>query len=103
MTRVALTGTIGAAVLVVALGLFFAIYQQDQDDAGDAGPDRNAAVPGANSDAQGGDGATGQADQSASTAGGGAAPAQPSAGGSGGHVAHRPASMWCASIPAVMP
>lgn len=38
MTRVALTGTIGAAVLVVALGLFFAIYQQDQDDAGDTAP-----------------------------------------------------------------
>lgn len=35
MTRVALTGTIGAAVLVVALGLFFAIYQQDRDDAND--------------------------------------------------------------------
>lgn len=35
MTRVALTGTIGAAVLVVALGLFFVLYQQDQDDAGD--------------------------------------------------------------------
>ena len=38
VTRVALTGTIGAAVLVVALGLFFAIYQQDQDDSGDATP-----------------------------------------------------------------
>ena len=38
MTRVALTGTIGAAVLVVALGLFFAIYQQDQEDSGDAAP-----------------------------------------------------------------
>jgi len=38
VTRVALTGTIGAAVLVVALGLFFAIYQQDQDDASDATP-----------------------------------------------------------------
>lgn len=37
MTRVALTGTIGAAVLVVALGLFFAIYQQDQDDGADTG------------------------------------------------------------------
>ena len=80
MTRVALTGTIGAAVLVVALGLFFAIYQQDQDDAGDAGPDQNAAAPEADSGTQGTDGATGQADQSASTAGGGAAPAQPSAG-----------------------
>ena len=80
MTRVALTGTIGAAVLVVALGLFFAIYQQDQDDAGDAGPDQNAAAPEADSGTQGADGATGQTDQSASTAGGGAAPAQPSAG-----------------------
>lgn len=37
MTRVALTGTIGAAVLVAALGLFFAIYQQDQDETGEAG------------------------------------------------------------------
>ncbi len=37
MTRVALTGTIGAAVLVVALGLFFVLYQQDQDDSGDNG------------------------------------------------------------------
>jgi hypothetical protein len=35
VTRVALTGTIGAAVLVVALGLFFVLYQQDQDEAGD--------------------------------------------------------------------
>lgn len=38
MTRVALTGTIGAAVLVVALGLFFAIYQQDQDETADSAP-----------------------------------------------------------------
>ncbi len=32
MKRVVLTGTIGAAVLVVALGLFFVLYQQDQDE-----------------------------------------------------------------------
>jgi len=42
VTRVALTGTIGAAVLVVALGLFFAIYQQDQDDAADTAPAEGA-------------------------------------------------------------
>lgn len=49
MTRVALTGTIGAAVLVVALGLFFAIYQQDQDDSNDAGPAANPPAEGASS------------------------------------------------------
>ncbi len=43
MTRVALTGTIGAAVLVAALGLFFAIYQQDQDEPADSAP--SAAAP----------------------------------------------------------
>lgn len=47
MTRVALTGTIGAAVLVVALGLFFVLYQQDQDDAGDpaAAPESAGQAP----------------------------------------------------------
>lgn len=87
MTRVALTGTIGAAVLVVALGLFFAIYQQDQDDAGDAAPasGQPAAGQGAGTDqaangAQGGN-ASGQTTQSASTAG---APAKPAADGEGG-------------------
>jgi nucleoid-associated protein YgaU len=47
VTRVALTGTIGAAVLVVALGLFFVLYQQDQDDAGDsaAAPDSAGQAP----------------------------------------------------------
>jgi LysM repeat protein len=44
VTRVALTGTIGAAVLVVALGLFFAIYQQDQDEPVDSTPGGNAAA-----------------------------------------------------------
>jgi nucleoid-associated protein YgaU len=87
VTRVALTGTIGAAVLVVALGLFFAIYQQDQDDAGDAAPasgqPAGTAAPGAATDStannvQGGNDA-GQTTQSANT--GGAAPA-PSAAGS---------------------
>lgn len=79
MTRVALTGTIGAAVLVVALGLFFAIYQQDQDDGGDAVPgasqpaDTAASGTGADSTAtgggtQGGD-SSGQATQQASTGG----------------------------------
>jgi nucleoid-associated protein YgaU len=80
VTRVALTGTIGAAVLVVALGLFFAIYQQDQDDSGDA-PEQ-PATPQANGDSTGGqDGTTvPQPSQSASTAGGGNA-AQPTTGG----------------------
>ena len=81
MTRVALTGTIGAAVLVVALGLFFAIYQQDQDDSGDATPaPEQPATPQAKGDS-GGDQATPaapQQNQSASTGGSGAA--QPPAG-----------------------
>ena len=87
MTRVALTGTIGAAVLVVALGLFFAIYQQDQDDAGDATPasGQPAAGQGTGTDsaansAQGGSG-SGQTTQSASTAG--ANPAKPAVDGEG--------------------
>ena len=60
MTRVALTGTIGAAVLVVALGLFFAIYQQDQDDSGDAAPapEQPAAPETADGSGTGQDGAT---------------------------------------------
>ncbi|HKP25545.1 MAG TPA: LysM peptidoglycan-binding domain-containing protein [Dongiaceae bacterium] len=70
MTRVALTGTIGAAVLVVALGLFFAIYQQDQDDSGDAAPaPEQPAAPQASGDS-GGDQGTATApkpSQSAST------------------------------------
>jgi nucleoid-associated protein YgaU len=54
VTRVALTGTIGAAVLVVALGLFFAIYQQDQDDSGDAAPaPEQPATPQASGDSAG--------------------------------------------------
>jgi nucleoid-associated protein YgaU len=81
VTRVALTGTIGAAVLVVALGLFFAIYQQDQDDSGDAAPaPEQPAAP------QADNGSTGQGtptapepNQSASTGGNGAA--QPATSG----------------------
>jgi nucleoid-associated protein YgaU len=69
---------------VVALGLFFAIYQQDQDDGGDAGSDQPAAAPATDSGGQDGGGATGQTNQTASTAGGGAAPAQPSTGGDAG-------------------
>jgi nucleoid-associated protein YgaU len=83
VTRVALTGTIGAAVLVVALGLFFAIYQQDQDDSTDAAPPADqAAAPEPDATATGSqDGTTsGQTSQSASTAGG-AVPAQPSGSG----------------------
>ncbi|WP_162917037.1 LysM peptidoglycan-binding domain-containing protein [Dongia deserti] len=82
MTRVALTGTIGAAVLVVALGLFFAIYQQDQDEGGDtAPPAAQSAAPATESGMSGSqDGATeGQPSQSANTTGG-QAPAQPSSG-----------------------
>lgn len=72
MTRVALTGTIGAAVLVVALGLFSVLYQQDQDDAGDPGATSDSAGQGAATDgsapaAAGGETA-GAATQSADTA-----------------------------------
>jgi nucleoid-associated protein YgaU len=74
-------------VLVVALGLFFAIYQQDQDDSGDAtppsgqsaapaAPDTNATA----SNAQGG----GQPTQSASTGATAPAPANNAAGGQAG-------------------
>ena len=56
MTRVALTGTIGAAVLVVALGLFFAIYQQDQDETADSAP-----AEGTSSEQAAADGASGAA------------------------------------------
>ncbi len=71
MTRVALTGTIGAAVLVVALGLFFAIYQQDQDDSGDAAPaPEQPTAPQANGDSTGQGATTApQPGQSASTGG----------------------------------
>jgi nucleoid-associated protein YgaU len=79
VTRVALTGTIGAAVLVVALGLFFAIYQQDQDDSSDATSGQPAAAPGADSAGNGGD----QATQSAGTAGGGATATQSGTGAAG--------------------
>jgi len=93
VTRVALTGTIGAAVLVVALGLFFAIYQQDQDDSSDAAPasGQPGAAPGTGADsaANGGGNASGQATQSASTAGG-ATPAQPAPGEAGGNVTAPP-------------
>ena len=41
MTRIAMTGTIGAAVLVVALGLFYAVYQQDQDEPANPAPSTN--------------------------------------------------------------
>lgn len=91
MTRVALTGTIGAAVLVVALGLFFAIYQQDQDDSGDAlPPPGQPASPDGDQAASGGQGdAVTPTDQSASTAGGGA-PAQAPAGEAGDSAAPPP-------------
>lgn len=78
MTRVALTGTIGAAVLVVALGLFFAIYQQDQDDSGDAAPPpEQPAAPQANGDSTGQGGTT--TPQPSQSGTGGAA--QPTTGG----------------------
>ncbi|HEY1385584.1 MAG TPA: Ig-like domain-containing protein [Dongiaceae bacterium] len=89
MTRVALTGTIGAAVLVVALGLFFAIYQQDQDDSGDATPPSGQsaapATPGTDTNAtanNGGGSASGQPTQSAGTGATAPAPAN-TAGGQG--------------------
>ena len=92
MTRVALTGTIGAAVLVVALGLFFAIYQQDQDDSGDAAPapEQPAAPVNADGSATGqGDSAAPQATQSANTGG---TAGQPAPGGDSGQAAAAPPS-----------
>jgi nucleoid-associated protein YgaU len=80
VTRVALTGTIGAAVLVVALGLFFAIYQQDQDDSA-AAPSDQPAAPGAATGSSPGEGADAapQSQQSAGTSEG-ATSAQPATG-----------------------
>jgi nucleoid-associated protein YgaU len=90
VTRVALTGTIGAAVLVVALGLFFAIYQQDQDDSGDATP--APEQPAAPENAGGSGTATApQTTQSANTGGTGTA-AQPAPGGDSGDVTAAPPS-----------
>ena len=89
MTRVALTGTIGAAVLVVALGLFFAIYQQDQDDSGDATPEQPAAPENADGSAAGqGDSTAPQTTQSANTGG----TAQPAPGGDSGQATAAPPS-----------
>jgi nucleoid-associated protein YgaU len=68
VTRVALTGTIGAAVLVVALGLFFAIYQQDQDDSDGAPPaPEQPAAPEGGGDSTAGQGGTTQPAQPAGT------------------------------------
>ena len=97
MTRVALTGTIGAAVLVVALGLFFAIYQQDQDDSGDATPPSGQSTPpsapgdtnSTANNAQGGGNASGQPTQSAST---GATTPAPASTGTGGQAGNAPVS-----------
>ena len=92
MTRVALTGTIGAAVLVVALGLFFAIYQQDQDDSGDAtpAPEQPAAPENADGSATGqGDSTAPQPTQSANTGG---TAAQPAPGGDSGQATAAPPS-----------
>ena len=82
MTRVALTGTIGAAVLVVALGLFFAIYQQDQDDTGDETPSAagQPSASGTDKNAVGGQGAASDETSQSANGAGGAAPAQPSGG-----------------------
>ena len=98
MTRVALTGTIGAAVLVVALGLFFVLYQQDQDDAGDpAAPDSAGQAPAEGAASDGSAPATGDgAAQSAGDAAqGGQAdtqgqPASPSETEAAGNVAVPP-------------
>lgn len=86
MTRIALTGTIGAAVLVVALGLFFAIYQQDQDDSGDTptgGQPADATSSGAPDSAGASSGAdtSAQTGQTANTGTASGAPAQPATGG----------------------
>ena len=94
MTRVALTGPIGAAVLVVALGLFFAIYPQDQDDSGDAppAPEQGGAPDNAGGAANGqGDSTTPQATQSANTGGTGTG-AQPAPDGDQGQAAAAPPS-----------
>jgi LysM repeat protein len=90
VTRVALTGTIGAAVLVVALGLFFAIYQQDQDDSDDAAPAPDqAATPetGSDSATDQADSAPPQTTQSANTGGD-----QPQTGGETGQGTAAPPS-----------
>jgi nucleoid-associated protein YgaU len=98
VTRVALTGTIGAAVLVVALGLFFAIYQQDQDDSGDATPPSGqpaaSSTPGAGTgstanNSQRGD-ASGQPTQSANTGAAAPAPANPATGAQAGNASVAP-------------
>ena len=90
MTRVALTGTIGAAVLVVALGLFFAIYQQDQDDSGDAAPAPEQPAAPADGSASGeGDSAAPQTTQSANMGG---TAAQPAPGGDAGQATAAPPS-----------
>jgi hypothetical protein len=89
VTRVALTGTIGAAVLVVALGLFFAIYQQDQDDSGDATPAPEQPAAPADGSATGqGDSAAPQTTQSANTGGA----VQPAPGGDSGQATAAPPS-----------
>lgn len=90
MTRVALTGTIGAAVLVVALGLFFAIYQQDQDDSGDAAPAPDQPV--APGDSTVGQDATTAPPPSQSASTGGSGAAQPTPGGAGEQAAGAPPS-----------
>jgi nucleoid-associated protein YgaU len=91
VTRVALTGTIGAAVLVVALGLFFAIYQQDQDDSGDANPAPEQPTPeNADGSVTGqGDSTAPQTTQSANTGG---TAAQPVPGGASEQATAAPPS-----------
>jgi nucleoid-associated protein YgaU len=80
VTRVALTGTIGAAVLVVALGLFFAIYQDESGDI--APPAGDTAAPGSSSSATG--------DQEAATGGKAGEAGQSAAGTAGGQAAGQP-------------
>ncbi|MBK8157322.1 MAG: hypothetical protein IPK59_00390 [Rhodospirillaceae bacterium] len=46
MSRLALIGVTGAAVVVLAAGLIYAIAQQEGDDAGDGGETPAAAAPG---------------------------------------------------------
>jgi nucleoid-associated protein YgaU len=80
VARVALTGTIGAAVLVVALGMFFAIYQQDQDDSVDVTPPGEAAPDAGPGTTSGQGAATGESSPQSAGSGGQAAPAQPQTG-----------------------
>jgi hypothetical protein len=75
---------------VVALGLFFAIYQQDQDDSGDATPAPEQPAASGNADGS----ATGQstAPQATQSANTGGTAGQPAPGGDSGQATAAPPS-----------